>query len=532
MKKLLSLLLLLALFASVLSSCGPPEDPDPADTGSDASWEDAYAQGVKYMIEGDVENANVCFREATECPDPAAKCYAALADSHLLLGNETDALDASIVAGLDDYKCSRVSDGISFLSTEGTCMVTAVYYDEDGYSPDVKTKYAVTVMFSCPDGVDCTVVCGANCDHPGYTTILGSAEVTGTGAVQFIFETAAAKGAGDMFGFYSELYETAQSGTWKPYLRSATYYIAETDYVLSEPVTEEDLDTIIHLLSGNDMSLGLGDMIHSDPMFLSRYTEGAKGDEAPLMLSLASAATNLIAGGDDAPDSTPVLNTYDWDSDEKFYQEMKSSGIMTDSEIAEAKNKYYTQYVSLDWVQLFFDRIYGDGVIDVYSWDYSGTVKTASGYVGLQPFGVETPEYYTFTYKDFKIDEFGALVYYTYLRTSVDLDGVTTYYDGNSDTPLKNKEDVTVQDNYVVKDSRGVHFSPPGASMNQVFYVTAESGLRLRKGPGTDYETVKVFPHRHPLFIYEVQDGWGRVSREEDGWVSMDYVDDLVAEIK
>ena len=53
------------------------------------------------------------------------------------------------------------------------------------------------------------------------------------------------------------------------------------------------------------------------------------------------------------------------------------------------------------------------------------------------------------------------------------------------------------------------------------YTVTTNAGLRIRKGPGTQYDRVGVYPKGAVLTVLEVSGGWGRTDR---GWVSMDYL--------
>ncbi len=66
---------------------------------------------------------------------------------------------------------------------------------------------------------------------------------------------------------------------------------------------------------------------------------------------------------------------------------------------------------------------------------------------------------------------------------------------------------------------------PPG----RTFHVTSSS-LRLRKGPGTDYEIVTNLYRKQLLVEIENSSGWlhGRTMSGETGWVSMDYVEPLL----
>ena len=54
--------------------------------------------------------------------------------------------------------------------------------------------------------------------------------------------------------------------------------------------------------------------------------------------------------------------------------------------------------------------------------------------------------------------------------------------------------------------------------------VTAESGLNLRKGPGTEYGVIRTLSKGALATVTKEENGWGHLF---DGWISLDYVKDL-----
>lgn len=52
--------------------------------------------------------------------------------------------------------------------------------------------------------------------------------------------------------------------------------------------------------------------------------------------------------------------------------------------------------------------------------------------------------------------------------------------------------------------------------------VTAENGLHIRSGPGTNYDSVGGLKKGDRVTITEQKDGWGKIA---DGWISMKYVE-------
>lgn len=67
-------------------------------------------------------------------------------------------------------------------------------------------------------------------------------------------------------------------------------------------------------------------------------------------------------------------------------------------------------------------------------------------------------------------------------------------------------------------DSSG---STGGTSTTGNGTITAENGLNIRSGPGTDYDSVGGLKKGDRVSIIEQKDGWGRIS---EGWISMKYV--------
>ncbi|MEI3305958.1 MAG: SH3 domain-containing protein [Dysosmobacter sp.] len=53
------------------------------------------------------------------------------------------------------------------------------------------------------------------------------------------------------------------------------------------------------------------------------------------------------------------------------------------------------------------------------------------------------------------------------------------------------------------------------------YVVTAQSGLNIRKGPGTSFDKLGGYAYGAVVAVQAVRDGWGQTDR---GWVSMDYL--------
>ncbi len=58
-------------------------------------------------------------------------------------------------------------------------------------------------------------------------------------------------------------------------------------------------------------------------------------------------------------------------------------------------------------------------------------------------------------------------------------------------------------------------------SMDEFYYVSANSGLLLRTGPGTGYDYIRNIPYGTMVAIYDWSNGWGFTG---EGWLSGDYL--------
>ncbi|WP_019866055.1 glycoside hydrolase family protein [Methylovulum miyakonense] len=71
---------------------------------------------------------------------------------------------------------------------------------------------------------------------------------------------------------------------------------------------------------------------------------------------------------------------------------------------------------------------------------------------------------------------------------------------------------------------QSIHADDPRVS----YLVTAREGLRMRSGPGTNFDISKVLPTNTEVFVVKEKDGWAAVDLQGDGvidgWVSQDFL--------
>ena len=141
MKRICGLLLTLALVLGLAACAKAP------------TWEEQYDLGVKYLSEGNYQEAIIAFTAAIEI-DPkqpeaylkAAEAYAASGDSESAIAILTRGVDATGDTGLSDYLEKLQAGPLTVLTgqkayeADGTlCFSIRYFYNEDGYL--IRTEY-------------------------------------------------------------------------------------------------------------------------------------------------------------------------------------------------------------------------------------------------------------------------------------------------------------------------------------------------------------------------------------------------------
>lgn len=79
------------------------------------------------------------------------------------------------------------------------------------------------------------------------------------------------------------------------------------------------------------------------------------------------------------------------------------------------------------------------------------------------------------------------------------------------------------KDGYAVFDSAGNQVWP----VNYIVRITAQSGLNVRSGPGTNYGVVMTLAYGGGYTIVEEQNGWGKL-KSGAGWICLKYTERVV----
>lgn len=82
------------------------------------------------------------------------------------------------------------------------------------------------------------------------------------------------------------------------------------------------------------------------------------------------------------------------------------------------------------------------------------------------------------------------------------------------------------EDGYAVFDATGNQVWPEQEFKPYIVRITAQSGLNVRSGPGTNYGVVMTLAYGGGYTIVEEQNGWGLLkaySQKKNGWISLKY---------
>ena len=191
-----------------------------------------------------------------------------------------------------------------------------------------------------------------------------------------------------------------------------------------------------------------------------------------------------------------------------------------------------------DELTLAVDMLYGDDLSQLKNSDYYD--KSRKVYLYPQGYGGEGVDYLEvekaavigdymvlirrcwsdwqrggFSEKPLPTDEGAVTVLYK--------DGGDTYYHYLSNYRVKNI-DRYLQDSSVSNST----VQKPASTENEILkHVTAEDGLRLRTGAGTDYDTIYTLPYGCPVIVLHSENDWCFVEFNGTlGWMSSGYLEE------
>lgn len=271
-----SMLLLACMMGMLLCACGSSaQQPNPS--AKALTWQEQYDLGVRYLSEGNYEEAIIAFTAAIEIDAKRAEAYIGLADSYIGTGDYEKAQKA-IEEGKnncgEDDSFARLENNVEFLNSGDTGIrITDFYFDKAAYLAGAETNFLVSVAYRCPENEECILMIGANTVKPDSFRMLDQDyTVTGSGGYQFHVTLTPAQWDDTNFGIYVNLSEADHDEKWTPFGSDKLYIDAQGNIVSSKTALRDNKEANRQI----PQLYGTVSDVHIEPP-LEGYNEGSVG---------------------------------------------------------------------------------------------------------------------------------------------------------------------------------------------------------------------------------------------------------------
>lgn len=257
---------------------------EPEESVAVLTWQEQYDLGVRYLSEGNYQEAVIAFTAAIEIDPKQSKAYVGLADSYIGLGDYEKALqtikDGKSNCGEDD-SFVRMESNVEFLNSGDTGIrITDFYFDKAAYLAGTETNFLVSVAYRCPENEECILMIGANTAEPDSFRMMDQDyTVTGSGGYQFNVTLTPARWDDADFGIYVNLSEADHGEHWTPFGTDRLYIDAQGNVISRQGnvISSEDVSHDDREVSGPIPQLyGTVSDVHIEPP-MEGHNEGSVG---------------------------------------------------------------------------------------------------------------------------------------------------------------------------------------------------------------------------------------------------------------
>ena len=164
MRRFLTVLLALTLTLSLVAC------------GSKGSWQEQYDLGVRYLSEGNYEEAVIAFTAAIEIDPKRPEGYSGLANTYIAMGDYDSA--AGVWESISDENVGENTASFSMWQQKSEDIRTALENEESGiwimdcvydkarFASGDETAFEVVALYAAPNAVECSLYLAANTDAP------------------------------------------------------------------------------------------------------------------------------------------------------------------------------------------------------------------------------------------------------------------------------------------------------------------------------------------------------------------------------
>lgn len=234
MKKLFSTLLLCLCCACLLTlsgcSCGGKENRP--SSNSAMSWQENYDLGIRLLAEGNYEEAILAFQAAIQIDPKRAENYIYLADAYIGAGDYDTAMNV-LTQGREQIGSNaafdRLQENLDFLQSNTVGIrITNFHFDQARFLSGQKTEFMVSVVYRCPDNVDCVLMIGTNIHEPySYAMMDKDWPVSGGGTYSFYISDTPVFWEESPYAIYVNMSEADHGDSWIPLASDILYIDAE-----------------------------------------------------------------------------------------------------------------------------------------------------------------------------------------------------------------------------------------------------------------------------------------------------------------
>ncbi len=174
-------------------------------------WQEKYDLGVRYLEEGNYEEAIIAFTAAIEIDPKRTEAYSGLSDAYLVMGDyenaaavwqnvqiDDEALLTQFTAQGEQY--ARIREELE--SGEPGVWITSLAFDRESYLAGEETVFRLTVLYRAPEGGPHLLWVRANTEEPHSLLWQGEALQVdgGVGVCQFAVSLVPPRWDGPYFG--------------------------------------------------------------------------------------------------------------------------------------------------------------------------------------------------------------------------------------------------------------------------------------------------------------------------------------------